>query len=173
MKRKQFSKAQNIGILKEGEAGADVTALCRDDDDDLRLRLCEPAQQRRRFSDRRLHTPPRRNGITINRKKPERLYRAKGLAVRRRKGRRRTAGVQAPAPVVALPNQRWSLDIVHDQLATGLRFRVSIGVQTGPLLGHDRRPKKTPVGRCYNGRAVTMLGGAWRARSGRAVSSGS
>jgi hypothetical protein len=26
--------------------------------------------------------------------------------------------------VLALPNQRWSLDFVHDQLATGRRFRV-------------------------------------------------
>ncbi len=27
-------------------------------------------------------------------------------------------------PVPALPNQRWSLDFVHDQMATGRRFRV-------------------------------------------------
>jgi transposase InsO family protein len=26
--------------------------------------------------------------------------------------------------VLALPNQRWSLDFVHDQLATGRRFRI-------------------------------------------------
>ncbi len=30
----------------------------------------------------------------------------------------------APAPVLALPDQRWSLDFVHDQLVTGRRFRV-------------------------------------------------
>ena len=29
-----------------------------------------------------------------------------------------------PPPVLALPNQRWSLDFVHDQLVTGRRFRV-------------------------------------------------
>jgi len=33
-------------------------------------------------------------------------------------------GARAPAPVLALPNQRWSLDFVHDQLVTGRRFRV-------------------------------------------------
>ena len=27
-------------------------------------------------------------------------------------------------PVLGLPNQRWSLDFVHDRLATGRRFRV-------------------------------------------------
>jgi len=44
--------------------------------------------------------------------------------VRRRKGRRRATGNRALAPVLALPNQRWSLDFVHDQLATDRRFRV-------------------------------------------------
>ena len=43
---------------------------------------------------------------------------------RRRKGRKRAVGCRGPAPVPALPNQRWSLDFVHDQMATGRRFRV-------------------------------------------------
>ena len=42
--------------------------------------------------------------------------------MRRRKGRKRAVGARAPAPV--LPNQRWSLDFVHDQMATGRRFRI-------------------------------------------------
>ncbi|WP_156361584.1 IS3 family transposase [Sphingomonas sp. Leaf67] len=108
--------------------GADRTSMryrsCRADDGDLRSRLCELAQQRRRFGYRRLHILLRRDGITINRKKTQRLYREEGLTVRRRKGRKRAVGARAPAPVLALPNQRWSLDFVHDQLATGRRFRV-------------------------------------------------
>ena len=44
--------------------------------------------------------------------------------MRRRKGRRKAVGVRAPPPVLALPNQRWSLDFVHDQFANGRRFRV-------------------------------------------------
>ena len=60
----------------------------------------------------------------INRKKTQRLYREEGLAVRRRRSRRRASGTRAPAPVLALPNQRWSLDFVHDQMASGRRFRV-------------------------------------------------
>ena len=108
--------------------GADRTSMryrsCRADDGDLRSRLRELAQQRRRFGYRRLHILLRRDGITINRKKTQRLYREEGLTVRRRKGRRRAVGARAPAPVLALPNQRWSLDFVHDQLVTGRRFRV-------------------------------------------------
>lgn len=108
--------------------GADRKSIryrsCRADDGDLRSRLRELAQQRRRFGYRRLHILLRRDGITINRKKTQRLYREEGLTVRRRRGRRRAVGARAPAPVLALPNQRWSLDFVHDQLATGRRFRV-------------------------------------------------
>nr|WP_230772844.1 IS3 family transposase [Sphingomonas sp. Leaf4] len=108
--------------------GADRTSMryrsCRSDDGDLRSRLRELAQQRRRFGYRRLHILLRRDGIMINRKKTQRLYREEGLTVRRRKGRRRAVGARAPAPVLALPNQRWSLDFVHDQLVTGRRFRV-------------------------------------------------
>lgn len=96
----------------------------RDDDAALRARLRELAAQRRRFGYRRLHVLLRRDGIVINHKKTQRLYREEGLTVRRRRGRKRAVGTRAPAAVLALPNQRWSLDFVHDQLATGRRFRV-------------------------------------------------
>ena len=108
--------------------GADRTSMryrsCRADDADLRVRLRELAGERRRFGYRRLHVLLRRDGLTLNRKKTQRLYREEGLTVRRRKSRRRAVGARAPVPVPALPNQRWSLDFVHDQLMTGRRFRV-------------------------------------------------
>lgn len=84
----------------------------RDDDAGLREKLRDLAYQRRRFGYRRLHILLRRDGVTINRKKTQRLYREEGLTVRRRKGRKRAVGCRAPAPVPALPNQRWSLDFV-------------------------------------------------------------
>ena len=96
----------------------------RDDDAGLREKLRELANQRRRFGYRRLHILLRREGVMINRKKTQRIYQEEGLAVRRRRSRRRAVGTRAPAPVLALPNQRWSLDFVHDQMASGRRFRV-------------------------------------------------
>jgi len=82
--------------------GADRTSMryrsCRADDGDLRSRLRELAQQRRPFGYRRLHILLLRDGITINRKKMQRLYREEGLTVRRRKGRRRAFGARATAP---------------------------------------------------------------------------
>ena len=66
----------------------------------------------------------RRDGVLINRKKTQRLYREEGLTVRRRKGRKRAVGTRTWPLVLALANQCWSLDFVHDQLVTGRRFRV-------------------------------------------------
>ena len=44
--------------------------------------------------------------------------------MRRRKSRGRAVGARAPLPVIARPNERWSLDFVHDQFVGGRRFRV-------------------------------------------------
>ena len=96
----------------------------RSDDGELREKLRALAQERRRFGYRRLHILLRRDGVLINRKKTQRLNREEGLTVRRRKGRKRAVGTRTPPPVLALPNQRWSLDFVHDQLIIDCRFRV-------------------------------------------------
>src|SRR3954452_8876643 len=44
--------------------------------------------------------------------------------VRKRGGRKRAVGVRAPMPMPQGPNQRWSLDFVHDQMTDGRRFRI-------------------------------------------------
>ncbi len=44
--------------------------------------------------------------------------------MRKRRCRRRAIGTRAPILVEARPNARWSLDFVHDQFATGRRFRI-------------------------------------------------
>jgi putative transposase len=96
----------------------------RPDDADLRERLRELASERRRFGYRRLHVLLRREGIIVNRKKVQRLYREEGLTVRKRRGRKRAIGTRAPILSEARPNARWSVDFVHDQFAHGRRFRI-------------------------------------------------
>jgi putative transposase len=53
-----------------------------------------------------------------------RLYREDGLTVRKCRSHRRAIGTRAPILIEARPNARWSLDFVHDQFATGRRFRI-------------------------------------------------
>ena len=96
----------------------------RTDDADLRRRMRAIAQERRRFGYRRLHVLLRREGYLINHKKLFRLYREEKLTVRRRGGRKRAIGTRAPMLVPMMPNDRWSLDFVSDQLTDGRRFRI-------------------------------------------------
>lgn len=100
----------------------------RPDDRMLRSRLREMANERRRFGYRRLHLLLRREGVEINHKKLFRLYREERLTVRRRGGRKRAIGTRAPMAVPQGPNQRWSVDFLHDVLADGRRFRIFAAV---------------------------------------------
>ncbi|WP_323772210.1 IS3 family transposase [Antarctobacter sp.] len=93
-------------------------------DTELRGRLRELANDRRRFGYRRLFVLLRREGEPSGINRIYRLYREEGLTVRKRKARRKAVGTRAPILVEARANARWSLDFVHDQFASGQRFRV-------------------------------------------------
>ncbi|QBQ47255.1 IS3 family transposase [Brevundimonas naejangsanensis] len=97
---------------------------CRQPDTALRERLRALAVERRRFGYRRLFVLLRREGEPSGKNRIYRLYREEGLTVRKRRSRRRAIGTRAPILVEARPNARWSLDFVHDQFATGRRFRI-------------------------------------------------
>lgn len=91
---------------------------------ELRERLRDLANERRRFGYRRLFILLRREGEASGINRIYRLYREEGLGVRKRKGRKRAIGIRAPLLVEARPNARWSVDFVHDQMANGRRFRI-------------------------------------------------
>jgi transposase InsO family protein len=91
---------------------------------ELRAKLRELANERRRFGYRRLFVLLRREGEPSGVNRIYRLYREEGLSVRKRKARRRAVGTRAPILVEAKANARWSLDFVYDQFACGRRFRV-------------------------------------------------
>jgi transposase InsO family protein len=91
---------------------------------ELRARLRDLANQRRRFGYRRLFILLRREGEPSGVNRIYRLYREEGLTVRKRRARRRAGGTRTPILVEARVNARWSLDFVHDQFALGRRFRI-------------------------------------------------
>jgi putative transposase len=97
---------------------------CRPPEVELRAKLRDLANERRRFGYRRLFILLRRDGEPSGVNRIYRLYREEGLSVRKRKARRRAVGTRAPILDEAKANARWSLDFVHDQFACGRRFRV-------------------------------------------------
>jgi putative transposase len=86
--------------------------------------LRDLANERRRFGYRRLFVLLWREGEPSGINRIYRLYREEGLAVRKRRARRKAVGTRAPILVEAKPNARWSPDFVHDQFASGRRFRI-------------------------------------------------
>lgn len=95
----------------------------RSDPGPVRARLRELAAQRPRFGYRRLQVLLAREGTRMNHKRFYRMYRAEGLAVRRRPRRKLRATRPAPLPAPTLRNERWAMDFVHDWLVGGRRLR--------------------------------------------------
>jgi putative transposase len=95
----------------------------RQDDPKLVARLRQIGEERPRFGYRRIHAILQREGFGVNRKRVYRIYRAAGLAVKRRSRRKLRAVRPMPTVAVTRPNQRWSMDFVHDYLGDGRKLR--------------------------------------------------
>jgi putative transposase len=109
----QFSRA---GYYRKSQAK---------DQSGLRQRIRELAMARPRFGYLRLHILLRREGWQVNHKRIHRLYRLEGLQLRLRVRRRKHCALQrGTVPAATGPNERWSMDFVHDGMIDGRSFRV-------------------------------------------------
>lgn len=113
-----------------------------DRDAELRRRLRELAEERRRFGSPRLHILLRREGLVVNHKRVERVYREEGLSLRLRRRRKRPSHLRVVAPGPTESNQHWAMDFVSDSLDNGRRIRVLTVVdlwdRRSPCLEPDR-----------------------------------
>jgi putative transposase len=90
----------------------------------VRTRLKELAGLKPRWGYQQLHILLRREGHLVNHKKVLRLYREEGLAVaRRRRKKKQVAVARVPRPLPNTRTERWSMDFVSDALADGRTFR--------------------------------------------------
>ena len=94
-----------------------------DRDQQLRNRLRVLAEDHRRWGCPMLHRVLRREGVTANHKRIERLYREEGLSLRRRRGRKRLSHLRVVREQPSAMNHTWAVDFVHDALSDGRRFR--------------------------------------------------
>jgi putative transposase len=97
-------------------------------DEELREKIRELAYRRKRFGCPRIHLMLRRQGLVINHKRTERIYREEGLSLRKRKKRKTAAMARIIFPAAERPNERWSMDFVSDSIVTGRRFRALVVV---------------------------------------------
>ena len=98
--------------------------------DQLRQRLKTLAEKHRRYGHIRLHVLIRREGLIVNHKRTERIYRAEGLSLRIRRRRKFAAVVRNSLPPAKKQNERWAMDFIQDSLWCGRKFRTLSIVDT-------------------------------------------
>jgi putative transposase len=84
----------------------------------------ELAHTHKRYGSPRLHLLLKREGLLINHKRTERIYREEGLSIRKRARRKRVTLPRVPMPAASRVNEVWSMDFLSDALAEGRRFRI-------------------------------------------------
>lgn len=100
------------------------TATSLDRDGELRIRLRGLAEERRRFGSPRLQILLCREGIVVNHKRVERVYREEGLSLRLKHRRKRASHLREVPHGSTEPNQHWVMDFVSDCLINGRRLRM-------------------------------------------------
>lgn len=110
-------------------AACRVAGLCRRtwqykprkkrDDTALRQAVLQIAEQRRRFGQDRIYLMLRRQGWKDNAKRVRRIYREEGLSLRLKRRKKSSAVIRVPMQPADRPNHTWSMDFVHDRLASG------------------------------------------------------
>jgi putative transposase len=90
---------------------------------DLRSKIVEIAQVRRRFGYRRIHDLLRPEFPGVNHKRVYRLYTEANLTVRKRRKAKRPLSERVPLQLAQSINEVWSMDFVSDSLANGRRIK--------------------------------------------------
>jgi putative transposase len=96
------------------------------DDAALRRRLRKISEQRPRWGYRRAHGHLLTEGISVNRKRVQRIWREEGLHVPRKAKKRRRLGVSTAAAdrlKACRPNHVWALDFQHDATEDGRELK--------------------------------------------------
>ncbi len=98
IEEKSYSQARACALIRLAPKTYRYQAK-RKGDEAIRKRLRELAAERRRFGYRRLHLLLCREGMTLNRKKLDRLYKEERLTLRKRGSRKRALGTRAPMAI--------------------------------------------------------------------------
>lgn len=93
-------------------------------DDTLRERLKELAVERPRWGQPMLHAVLKREGLVINHKRTERVYRELKLSLRMRKRKKKVSHLRVVMPLASRPNERWSMDFLFDQTNDNRKLKV-------------------------------------------------
>ena len=97
------------------------------DFDELRVRIIDLVSQYGRYGTPRITAMLHREGVKVNHKRVERIWREQGLKVARRQKKRRRLWLNDGSCIRLRPEYRnhvWSHDIVEDKTHNGRKFRI-------------------------------------------------
>lgn len=93
----------------------------------IRHELLSMTRRHRRWGSPRLHAVIRDNGLAVNHKRVERIYRQAGLSLpRRRPRRKRPTPAQRRDIEASRPNEVWCYDFVHDRTQYGEKLKLLV-----------------------------------------------
>jgi len=122
------------------------------DDEELRKRLRELAEKRRRFGCRRLHVVLKREGLVVNHKRTERLYKEEKLSLKIRKRKKVASQGRVELSQAKRSNEQWAMDFVSDALSNGRRLRLLPIIDT-----YTRECLRIEVDTSIGGKRVTAV----------------
>lgn len=118
------------------------------DDEKLRTRLRELAEQRKRWGCPMLHAVLKREGLVQNHKRTERIYKEENLIIHKRRRKKRASHVRLDVEKATRSNEIWAMDFIEDRLSSGRKLRCltivdtftkeGIAIETDTSLGGER-----------------------------------
>ena len=94
------------------------------EEEGIRKRMREIAEKKRQYGCPQIHRILKREGLILNHKRTERIYREERLSLRIRKRKKRSSALRIELPKPERANQHLAMDFISDQLWQGRRFRV-------------------------------------------------
>ena len=123
-----------------------------DKDKGLRDRLKELAGLRRRSGCQMFHAIAKREGLVVNHKRTERIYKEEGLSLTIRRRRKRAACARVEIPRAKKRNELWALDFMHDSMGQGRKLRILPVLDT-----YTKECHRIEVDRSIGGKRVTEV----------------
>jgi len=123
-----------------------------DKDDALRKRLRELAEQRRRTGCQMFHALLKREGVVINHKRTERIYKEEGLSLKIRRRKKRASCARVDIPRAQSRNELWAMDFMHDSMGIGRKLRILPIIDT-----YTKECHRIEIDRSIGGRRVTEV----------------
>ena len=123
-----------------------------DKDKELRDRLKELAELRRRSGCQLFHAMAKREGLVINHKRTERIYKQEGLSLTIRRRKKRASCARVDIPRAEKRNELWALDFMHDSIGQSRKLRILPIIDT-----YTKECHRIEVDRSIGGRRVTEV----------------